>query len=78
MSESFDLHIGRRLRWRRRALNLTQAALGERLGVRLQQIQKYECAENRISAARLWLLARALDVEVDYFFAGLEPEASGA
>lgn len=77
VSESFDVHLGKLLRRRRRALQLTQRDLAVRLGVRFQQIQKYETAENRISAARLWQLARALDVGVEYFFAGFSgPEAS--
>jgi transcriptional regulator with XRE-family HTH domain len=39
--------------------------------VRFQQIQKYECAANRTSAAVLWKLACALDVNVHYFYEGL-------
>jgi transcriptional regulator with XRE-family HTH domain len=39
--------------------------------VRFQQIQKYECGANRISAARLWRLSEALEVPVGYFYDGL-------
>jgi len=39
--------------------------------VRFQQIQKYECAANRMSAARLWQLAEVLEVPVSYFYDGL-------
>lgn len=70
MAQELDLHIGRRLRRRRRVLGLTQQQLGERLGIRFQQVQKYECGANRISAARLWHLATALEVEVGYFYDG--------
>ena len=66
------LHIGTRLRRRRRLLGLTQAELGAAVGVRFQQIQKYECAANGISAGRLWRLAIELGVTADYFFVGLE------
>lgn len=66
-----DLHIGRRLRSRRTHLGLTQAQVAVSVGVRFQQIQKYECAANRISAARLWLLAYVLEVPPSYFFDGL-------
>ena len=69
--EVVDVHIGRRLRWRRRAMGLTQADLASVIGVRFQQIQKYECAANRTSAAVLWKLACALDVNVHYFYEGL-------
>ena len=49
------------------------------VGVRFQQIQKYECGANRISAARLWQLSEALEVPVTYFFDGLaEQQAAGA
>jgi transcriptional regulator with XRE-family HTH domain len=47
---------------------MTQQQLATAVGVRFQQIQKYECGANRISAARLWQLSEALDVPVSYFF----------
>ncbi len=68
---SINLHIGRRVRRRRRILGMTQAALGNALRVHFQQIQKYECAANRISAARLLGLAKALQTPVQYFYDGL-------
>jgi transcriptional regulator with XRE-family HTH domain len=45
--------------------------VAEIVGIRFQQIQKYECGANRISAARLWQLAHALDVPISYFYDGL-------
>lgn len=72
MASEIDLHIGRRLRRRRRVLGLTQQQLGDRLGIRFQQVQKYECGANRISAARLWYLASALETDVLYFYDGFE------
>ena len=69
--EGIDSHLGKRLRRRRRLLGLTQQNLGEAVGVRFQQIQKYECAQNRISAAMLWQLCCALEVSSGYFFEGL-------
>ena len=71
MSTDIDLHLGKRLRRRRRLLGLTQQQLASVCGVRFQQIQKYECGANRISASRIWQLAEALDVPVGYFFDGL-------
>ena len=70
MNETLDLHVGRRVRWRRRILGLSQSDLARLIGVRFQQIQKYEAATNRLSAARLWQLAGALGVDVQYFFEG--------
>lgn len=69
-----DIHLGRRLRRRRRILGLTQQQLAEACGVRFQQIQKYECAANRMTAARLWQLAEVLEVPVSYFYEGLRQE----
>jgi transcriptional regulator with XRE-family HTH domain len=66
-----DIHLGRRLRRRRRLLGLTQQELADACGVGFQQIQKYECAANRVNAVRLWQLAEALEVSVNYFFEGL-------
>ena len=73
MSEEIDEHLGRRLRKRRRLLGLTQQQLAAACGVRFQQIQKYECAANRMSAARIWQLAEVLEVPVGYFYDGLGP-----
>lgn len=71
MATDIDLHLGRRLRRRRRLLGLTQQQLAVHVGIRFQQIQKYECGANRISAARLWQLAEALETPVSYFYDGL-------
>ncbi len=76
MEQDIDLHLGRRLRSRRRLLGLTQQQLAIVVGVRFQQIQKYECGANRISAARLWCLAEVLKVPVGYFYDGLHGAAS--
>ena len=75
MTNDIDRHLGKRLRQRRRMLGQTQQQIAEAVGVRFQQIQKYECGANRISAARLWLLAKALEAPVGSFFDGLAEEA---
>jgi len=71
MTNEIDYHVGKRLRRRRRLLGLTQQSLGEMVGIRFQQIQKYECGANRISAARLFELSEALSVPIQYFYEGL-------
>ena len=71
MANDIDLHLGRRLRRRRRLLGLTQQQLASAVGIRFQQIQKYECGANRISAARLWQLAEALEIPIGYFYDGI-------
>jgi transcriptional regulator with XRE-family HTH domain len=72
MGNEVDRHLGRRLRQRRRSLGLTQQQLAEAIGVAFQQIQKYECGSSRLSASRLWCVGHALQVDVSYFFAGLD------
>jgi transcriptional regulator with XRE-family HTH domain len=76
--QDIDLHIGRRLRVRRKTLGLSQPQLAEAVGVKFQQIQKYECGEDRISAARLWSLCKALNTTVDYFYEGLAQMRRGS
>lgn len=71
MTSEIDLHVGKRLRRRRRLLGLTQQNLASEVGIRFQQIQKYECGANRVSAARLFELSEALRVPVQYFYEGL-------
>ena len=68
--QDFHRHIGRAIRPRRRLVDMTQQKLAARCGVSFQQIQKYESGEASIYAARLWAIARALDVSVAYFFEG--------
>ena len=75
MGNDIDVYLGKRLRRRRRLLGLTQQQLAGAVGVRFQQIQKYECGANRISAARLWQLSEALEVPVGYFYDGLSDRA---
>ncbi|WP_370868358.1 helix-turn-helix domain-containing protein [Phenylobacterium sp.] len=67
-----DLHVGQRLRLRRRELKVTQGDLAGRLGISFQQVQKYERGMNRLSASRLYEIACVLKVGVEYFFEGLE------
>ena len=71
MPHPIDIHVGRRLRQRRRLLGLTQEKLARAVNIRFQQIQKYESGANRVSASRLWSLSRALEVSIAYFFEGL-------
>ncbi len=78
MATDVDIYVGKRLRRRRRLLGLTQQDLAGQVGVRFQQIQKYECGANRITASRLFGLATALNVNINYFFDGLAPDGKQA
>jgi transcriptional regulator with XRE-family HTH domain len=66
-----DMHVGARVRMRRRFLGVSQQALAGRLGITFQQVQKYERGANRVSASKLYEIARALEAPVSYFFEGL-------
>jgi len=59
-------------------VGMTQQQLGEAVGIKFQQIQKYETGMNRVSASRLWDIAHAMDVPVAFFFEGLEGEGATA
>ena len=66
-----DRHVGRRVCEKRISLGYNQSDLGRALGLTGQQIQKYEKGANRISASKLWDIARFFKVDVGYFFQGL-------
>ena len=66
-----DIHVGIRIRRRRILLGFTQQKLAEALKITFQQVQKYERGANRISASKLYEIARALKAPVGWFFEGL-------
>ena len=71
LTRGIDHHIAARMRERRTTLGLTSQQVAELLGITYQQLYKYEKGVNRISAGRLHALARALGVDVGYFYEGL-------
>jgi transcriptional regulator with XRE-family HTH domain len=72
-NKAIDVHVGSRLRLRRMLLGMSQQKLARTIGLSFQQVQKYECGNNRIGAGRLYDLARALDVPVSFFYEGVIP-----
>lgn len=74
MKHPVDVHVGSRVRQRRWMLGMTQQQLAEKVGIKFQQIQKYETGMNRVSASRLWDISEALDAPVAFFFEGIEGE----
>ena len=66
-----DLHVGARIRLRRRMQGVSQEKLADALGLTFQQVQKYERGANRVSASKLYEIATALQAPVSYFFDGL-------
>lgn len=72
MAHPVDVHVGKRVRHRRWLVGMTQQQLAEKVGIKFQQIQKYETGANRVSASRLWDISEALDVPVSFFFEGID------
>lgn len=74
MKHPVDVHVGKRIRHRRWMVGMTQQQLADAVGIKFQQIQKYETGMNRVSASRLWDIARTLGVQIGFFFEGLAGE----
>lgn len=74
MKHPVDVHVGKRIRHRRWVIGMTQQQLAEQVGIKFQQIQKYETGMNRVSASRLWDISETLGVPVSFFFDGLDAE----
>ena len=72
MKHPVDVHVGKRVRHRRWMVGMTQQQLASKVGIKFQQIQKYETGMNRVSASRLWDIADALNVDVRFFFEGID------
>ncbi len=78
MPHLVDIHVGKRIRHRRWLAGMTQQQLAESVGIKFQQIQKYETGANRVSASRLWDIAASMGVDVAFFFEGIEAAQSTA
>ena len=70
--QQVERHVGLKIRQLRTQLGLTQQQLAEMIGVTYQQAHKYERGINRVSAGRLYEIARVLGADIGYFFEGLE------
>lgn len=83
MKHPVDAHVGKRVRHRRWMVGMTQQQLADKVGIKFQQIQKYETGMNRVSASRLWGISEALGVTISFFFEGLDeggvaPQVAGS
>ncbi len=74
MKHPVDIHVGKRIRHRRWQVGMTQQQLAEKVGIKFQQIQKYETGMNRVSASRLWDISDVLDVKICFFFSGMQDD----
>lgn len=72
--DPIDRYVGARIRGRRLGLSISQTKLGQAIGVTFQQIQKYESGTNRVGASNLYRIAKALGVDVSFFYEGLAAE----
>lgn len=78
MAHLVDIHVGKRIRQRRWLIGMTQQKLADMVGIKFQQIQKYETGANRVSASRLWDIGEAMGVPVAFFFEGIKGDAEDA
>jgi transcriptional regulator with XRE-family HTH domain len=67
--DGIDKRVGSRLMRLRKAKGLSQTELGDALGVKFQQIQRYESGKNRLGPSRLSRSAELFGVKIEYFFA---------
>jgi transcriptional regulator with XRE-family HTH domain len=72
---SVDVYVGQRMRQRRWMLGISQQDLADNVGVKLEQIQKYETGAIHISAGRMWDVAAAMKVPMTHFFEGIGGQA---
>ena len=77
VSHPIDIYVGARVRLRRKEIHFTQEDLADAIGITFQQVQKYERGTNRISASKLFEIARTLKVPVAYFFEGYSQNDGG-
>ena len=72
--DPIDKYVGSRIRGKRTGLRISQGNLGKAIGVTFQQIQKYESGANRVGSSNLYKIAKALGVDVSFFFEGVEAQ----
>jgi transcriptional regulator with XRE-family HTH domain len=73
-----DIAVGQRVRALRLERGLSQTALGDRLNVTFQQVQKYEKGVNRLGASRLQAIAEVFGVPVNTLFSDSPAKQSDA
>src|SRR5262245_52045921 len=71
MPNPVDLYVGGRIRMRRRSMGVSQQKLADDLDLTFQQVQKYERGVNRVSASKLYEIAKSLKTPISFFFDGL-------
>jgi transcriptional regulator with XRE-family HTH domain len=69
-----DVQVGARIRIARRAAKVSQAKLGEAIGITFQQVQKYEKGTNRVGSSRMHQIGQVLGQPVSFFFEDSETQ----
>lgn len=67
-----DKAVGARIRHAREMRGLSAEQLASHFGLSQQQFQKYEAGKNRVSAGRLWEIAKILRTTIVYFYEGVD------
>ena len=70
-----DAYVGKRLRQRRLMMKISQDQLASHVKLTFQQIQKYERGLNRISCSKLYEFSKFLEIDIGYFFRGLNEDS---
>lgn len=71
-----NAHVGLKLRQRRWMMGMTKKQLADKLGIDVEEMQRYERGEVRIGTSRMWHLAAALEVPMSYFFDDADVQAA--
>lgn len=69
-----DRYVGVRMRMLRKLRRVSLIRLSEKVGATGPQLVKYENGENRVSAGKLYIVAKELDVDIGFFFRGYSEE----
>ncbi len=75
-ADPIDKYVGSRVRVRRLGLGMSQTRLGQAIGVTFQQVQKYENGANRVGASNLYKMAKAMGIDVGFFYDGMPQSAA--
>lgn len=71
-----EIQLGARLRQLRNYNGFTQEQLAACVGITFQQLQKYEKGTNRMSASRLLLFSKALNIDPKHFYESIEVDVA--
>jgi transcriptional regulator with XRE-family HTH domain len=75
-NSNIDRHLGKKLKQIRKKHKLTQAKLGEVLGVSHQQVQQYEIGDSRVAASTLFEISNIFNVQPNYFFEDIDKQSA--